>query len=200
MQDKLPTFTIHMKQLFLIRHAKSSWKDTSISDFDRKLNPRGKKNAPEMGKRLKKRNFIPDLIISSPAKRAISTAKLVAKELGIDPKDIRIEPKLYEASYEGFLSVIHSIEEQFNNVFVVGHNPSITEVMNELGDHRINNASTCSVMGIGFNAQHWNEIVYRGSTFYFDFPKNDKDVKHELNMLISAHHAIQNDKLKTSLG
>lgn len=168
-----------MKHLFLIRHAKSSWKDAGAADIERKLNHRGKKNAPDMGKRLRKRNFIPDLIISSPAKRALSTAKMIAEEVGYDPKDIRIDTKLYEASYEGFLSVIHSIEEDFSNVFIVGHNPSITEVINELGDHRIENAPTCAVTGIAFNATHWNEIVYRGSTFFYDFPKSNKAAKHE---------------------
>lgn len=189
-----------MKQLFLIRHAKSSWKDSNISDFERKLNARGKKNAPEMGKRLRKRHFVPDLIISSPAKRAISTAKLIAEEVGYDHKDIRIEAKLYEASYEGFLSVIHSIGEEFTNVFIVGHNPTITEVINELGDHRIDNAPTCCVTGIGFNAVHWNEIVYRGSTFYFDFPKNESDSRHELKPLSNQVGAIAGENLKPSMG
>ena len=164
-----------MKQLFLIRHAKSSWKDSEVADFERKLNPRGKKNAPEMGKRLKKRNFIPDLIISSPAKRAIDTAKRIAKEIGFDIKSIKIEPKLYEASYEGFLSVIHSIDTNFNKVYIIGHNPSITEVVNELGDKSVNNVPTCGVTGISFNAAQWNEIVYRGSTFFYDFPKNKEE-------------------------
>lgn len=178
-----------MKQLFLIRHAKSSWKDTSVSDFDRKLNPRGKKNAPEMGKRLKKHAFVPDLIISSPAKRAICTAKRIAKELGYQESQIRIEPKLYEASYEGFLSVIHSIDSEVSNVFIVGHNPSITEVVNELGDKSIDNMPTCGVTGISFQAAHWNEIVYRGSTFFHDFPKNEQNNK-DLKRLIENHKSI----------
>lgn len=178
-----------MKQLFLIRHAKSSWKE-QVSDFDRKLNIRGKKNAPEMGKRLKKQNLIPDLIISSPAKRALCTAKRIAKELGYDPASIRLEPKLYEASYEGFLSVIHGIEGEFNKVFVVGHNPSITEVVNELGDKPVDNIPTCGITGITFQAGQWNEIVYRGSTFLYDYPKSkitekEKSIKATQEQIIN---------------
>jgi phosphohistidine phosphatase len=178
-----------MKQLFLIRHAKSSWKEAEIPDFERKLNERGKKNAPDMGKRLKKRNFIPDLIISSPAKRAMDTAKRIAKEIGYDVKNIKIEAKLYEASYEGFLSVIHSIDSNYSNVFIIGHNPSITEVVNELGDKSIDNVPTCGATGISFTAHHWNEIVYRGNTFFYDFPKN-KDNKEDLVMLVDTHSKL----------
>jgi phosphohistidine phosphatase len=84
-----------MKKLYLVRHAKSSWEDSSLDDIDRPLNGRGKNNAPEMGERLKKQGILPDLLISSPAKRAMSTAKKIAERVGYSKKEILIDENLY---------------------------------------------------------------------------------------------------------
>ena len=113
-----------MKTLYLIRHAKSSWKDITLDDFDRPLNQRGKKNAPFMGKLLKQREVKPDLIISSPAKRAKCTANIIAREIGYT-KDIVFEPKIYESNLVSLKNVIYSIDDKYNTVFLFGHNPCL---------------------------------------------------------------------------
>ena len=103
-----------MKTLIVVRHAKSSWDFSGIDDIDRPLNDRGKKDAPEMAKRLKERNIKVDLFVSSPAKRAKKTAKYFAEEFDVNKKDIVLIDKLYEASVPTFYSVVerkgHGIE------------------------------------------------------------------------------------------
>ena len=91
-----------MKTLFLIRHAKSSWDDTALPDKDRPLNDRGKRDAPKMGKRLAKRDVKPDLILSSPAKRALTTAEIIAKKLDYKLKDIVVDDRLYAGAAAGW--------------------------------------------------------------------------------------------------
>ena len=99
-----------MKQVYLLRHAKSSWKDAELSDIDRPLNARGKKDAPEMGKLFFKKRIQPDLIISSPAKRAFKTASIVAQELHYEEKNIHIDMRLYGANSEQILEILQSLE------------------------------------------------------------------------------------------
>src|SRR5690349_23982939 len=101
-----------MKTLLLVRHAKSSWDAAGLDDFDRPLNERGKKDAPEMAKRIKDRNIHPDLFLSSPAKRAHKTAKLFAEEFGISKSEISLKEKLYGASITAFLETLNQVEEK----------------------------------------------------------------------------------------
>jgi bisphosphoglycerate-dependent phosphoglycerate mutase len=101
-----------MKTLFLIRHAKSSWDDTALPDKDRPLNDRGKRDAPKMGKRLAKRDVKPDLILSSPAKRALTTAEIIAKKLDYKLKDIVVDDRLYAGAVHDLLNVIHKLGDK----------------------------------------------------------------------------------------
>ncbi|MFM7274917.1 MAG: SixA phosphatase family protein, partial [Gammaproteobacteria bacterium] len=95
-----------MKRLILCRHAKSSWADPGMADIDRPLNDRGKRDAPEMGRRLRERGVAPDLVVSSGARRARATARRIAAELGIDGDAVTIVERLYEASVATWLAVI----------------------------------------------------------------------------------------------
>ena len=116
-----------IKSLLLVRHAKSSWEDLSQKDFDRPLNDRGKKDAPAMAKHFRKeKNIKLDTIISSPAKRAFSTAKFFADEFDIKKKNIIEKPELYEASIEDFYTAIESIDDDYDSVALFSHNPGIT--------------------------------------------------------------------------
>ena len=107
-----------MKKLFLIRHAKSSWEDFNLDDFDRPLNNRGEKDAPFMGKLLKKKKPKPDLIISSPALRTKLTAQIMAKEIGYDDK-IVFDKTIYEAPLSNLKRAINNIDNSFNSIVFV---------------------------------------------------------------------------------
>src|SRR5437762_9041010 len=121
-----------MKTLILVRHAKSSWDDTSLPDKDRPLNNRGKRDAPKMGERLAKRGAKPDLILSSPAKRALKTAEIIAKKLDYKRKDIVVDDRLYAVKPDDLLGVIRKLGDKLERVMVFGHNPELTELAHRL--------------------------------------------------------------------
>ena len=111
--------------LLLIRHANSDWDSSAIPDFERPLNKRGLRDAPKMGVHLKEMALLPDLIISSGAKRAITTAKLIAKSLDYT-NDILVDNNIYNASSDDIKSIINKIDEKYNTVFLFGHNPGLS--------------------------------------------------------------------------
>ena len=161
-----------MKKLFLIRHAKSSWKDKSLADWQRPLNKRGKKDAPKMGKRLAERGAKIDLIVSSPAKRAMSTAKKLAKELGYKKKIVQNE-NLYNATEWQMLEVIHSFDFQLERVMLVTHNPGLTDFVNQISGRRVENIPTCGIVELAFEVESWRDIgKVKPVDFTFDYPKN----------------------------
>src|SRR5687767_13361052 len=117
-----------MKALFLVRHAKSSRDDTAMPDKDRPLNDRGKRDAPKMGERLAKRDAKPDLVLSSPATRALKTAEIIAKKLDYKRKDIVVDDRLYTVTADDLLDVIRKLGDKLERVMVFGHNPELTEL------------------------------------------------------------------------
>ncbi len=164
-----------MKKLYLIRHAKSSWSNPLLDDFDRPLNKRGKTNAPFMANLLLKKEIFPDLILSSSALRAKSTAKIFAQELQFS-KDITFEKSLYLTSTQTLLNILHHIPNTYNTVFLFGHNPELTQLANELSSTYINNIPTCGIAGFEFSIQSWNELCKQNSTLtLFEFPKKYKE-------------------------
>ena len=156
----------------LVRHAKSSWDDTSLADFDRPLNKRGLKNAPEMGKRLAKTKYTPELIVSSPALRAISTAKIIAEKIDYPEKRIKQEPAIYEASLNSLISLIASFDDEFTSIMMVGHNPGFTYLCNFLSDADIDNLPTCSMAHIQLDIGVWANVKKQsGVLAEYDYPK-----------------------------
>src|ERR1041385_7608587 len=125
---------VAFKQLLLVRHAKSSWDDPMEKDFDRPLNERGEKDAPEMAKRLAKKDVAIDAFISSPAKRAFRTARHFAKAFGAKKKDIIKVAKLYEASVNDFYTAIEEADNAHQTIAIFSHNPGITAFVNGLTD------------------------------------------------------------------
>lgn len=161
-----------MKELYIIRHAKSSWSSPSLKDFDRPLNDRGLFAAPEMGRRLVSKSIIPDCMISSPANRAISTAKLIANEY-LNTIEIIEESKLYHASISFLLGVVNEISKDQNKVFIVGHNPGVTDFAEYLSNQHFGNLPTAAVVGIRFEFDDWSLISgSTGDVIFYDFPKN----------------------------
>ena len=159
-----------MRKLILLRHAKSSWKDTSLDDFDRPLNRRGKKDAPIMADKLVMRKIKIDLIISSPAKRTTETAKIFANILGYQ-SEIIFNDKLYGASYNEILEVINLIDDKYQNVLLVCHNPGITDLANYISNYFIENISTSGIVGLSTN-NSWKNINENGCTLlFYDYPQ-----------------------------
>jgi phosphohistidine phosphatase len=162
-----------MKRLTLVRHAKSSWKDPELADFDRPLSKRGKQDAPLMGERLAGLNPRPELIISSPAKRARKTAKLIARELELPDDRLILETEIYEAEPEILLKMVRGLDDRWAHVLLVGHNPGLTELGNLLADCGIANIPTCGVLCLDFDAEAWKSLGPRsGTLIFYDYPKN----------------------------
>jgi len=160
-----------MKTIILVRHAKSSWKNMMLADHDRPLNPRGKQNAPEMGRRLKSRNILPELLLASTAKRAKSTAKMIAKEIGYMDKVMKSK-SLFHAGTSEIIKIIQSLDNRFSVVMLFGHNPGFTSCANALTPSMIENIPTCGVVSIEFDIQTWKEIKPgSGNLQFFDYPK-----------------------------
>jgi len=165
-----------MKTLLIIRHAKSSWDDASMSDFDRPLNDRGKRDAPDMAHRLAKAGIEIDRFVSSPAKRARQTAELFAHEFDVKGKDIRFVPELYHAAPSVFESVVDSLDDKDDTVAIFSHNPGITAFVNSLTSARLDNMPTCAVFAAKCDTQHWKDFRSAGPQFgFFDYPKADRD-------------------------
>lgn len=165
-----------MKSLLLVRHAKSSWSDFSISDFDRPLNHRGKKDAPEMAKRLIDKKITVDAFISSPAKRAKKTAEAFVKEFGASKKDILFDEALYLASPSTFIDVISKTEESYGTIAVFSHNEGITSFANMLTDIRIDNIPTCGIFAVRIVSAKWADFESATKEFwFFDYPKAGND-------------------------
>lgn len=167
-----------MKTLYLLRHAKSSWDFEDLSDHDRPLNKRGRQDAPLMGRELMSREIEPDLIVSSSAVRALTTAALVAKELEYPTETIEINEAIYGASKEELCGIIQATSDDVNKLILVGHNPTITDVANLLSPEHVASIPTTGVVCLTFDCSHWEEIEKENATLhFFDFPKNHKNKK-----------------------
>ena len=156
------------KTLLLVRHAKSSWKNEELGDIDRPLSKRGFRDGPDMGKRLSGRLLIPELIVSSPAVRALSTAGAIGKETGYTD-EIIVEDNLYGAAPQEVLDLISEFDDFLRVVMIVLHNPTITELANMFSVKSIENVPTCGVLVIEVSA--WSRVAKARLTD-FDYPKN----------------------------
>lgn len=162
-----------MKRLFLIRHAKSSWDEPDVADIDRPLNNRGKRDAPVMGERLKKEHKAkPDLILSSPAKRALRTAKIIAKEIDYPEGKIEIKDSLYGSGVPAMLNIIQYLDDSLNEVMLFGHNPDLTSLANYLSNQHVDNIPTCGIFCVDFEIRSWQDVKNGEGIFkLFDYPK-----------------------------
>lgn len=163
-----------MRNLYLVRHSKSSWKNLSLNDFDRPLNKRGKKDALLMGDYLTMKKVDIGLIISSPAKRTLETLNLLAEKISFNER-VQFEQLLYEANLKKIFSVIRNIDEQIQNVMLIGHNPALTILANYLLKENIDNIPTSGIVAIKF-ALTWKDISENcGTLLFFEYPKKLKD-------------------------
>lgn len=145
-----------MITLLILRHAKSSWDDGSLPDFERPLNERGLRTAPFMGELIKNKGLIPAVIISSPAVRAISTAELVKDSAGIT-SDIRLDDRIYEASPQNLVQVISEIDDALNTAMIVGHNPGFEHLIRFLtGD--MEPMPTAALAVVALDITNWHGV------------------------------------------
>lgn len=164
-----------MKSIFLVRHAKSSWEDSSLSDFDRPLNKRGTKDAPFMAKTLIETIDIPDTIYSSPAKRAFTTAIIFADTFNYDTESIISDMNIYDAGVSDLIRIINSVNDDKNSIMIFGHNPALTMTSNFLSNKYIDNIPTCGIVKIDFDFNDWTSISGNtGTLVLFEYPKKYK--------------------------
>lgn len=164
-----------MKTLTIIRHAKSSWENEDLSDFERPLNERGRRDAPVMAARLKQTIEQPQLLVSSPALRAITTARIFAQVLGISTDSILVQSKIYEASVSTLLQIIQDFDDQYCHIAIFGHNPGFSELSQRLARCDFDELPTCGIAHISLPIQQWRDTgTLSGTLRYSSWPKDPR--------------------------
>lgn len=163
-----------MRRLTLLRHAKTEAQHSGQEDWDRVLEPRGIKDAPEMARRLRDRKLKPDLVITSPAVRAQTTAQIFARELHLPAAKLLQDERLYLASPKALKEVIREMGGQAHHLMIVGHNPGLTEFADRVSAERgIDNMPTCAIYTLEFDLDSWSELEWdSGVNAELDYPKN----------------------------
>lgn len=159
-----------MKVVYFVRHAKSSWDNPRLSDFERPLNERGRRDAPFMAKLLKSKGVIPDAFVSSPANRALSTAGYFAEAFGVEKAAIQIQEAIYEASPSTILQVLRALPAAWHTIFIFGHNPTFTDLANQFIEKTIHNLPTCGVVKVEDEVADWKEFgsaKAKATEFYY---------------------------------
>lgn len=161
------------KILLVVRHAKSSWEIGTLSDFDRSLNERGKKDAPIMAKRLLEKNIKIDAFVASPAKRAKKTAELFCEQYHQPADSIQFVPALYHAGVDDFYEVVEQLDDRLDTVAIFSHNPGITYFVNTLSEKlQVDDMPTCSIFAVKIHTKKWSNFKKAKKEFlFFDFPK-----------------------------
>lgn len=163
-------------RLTLVRHAKTEPGRPDQEDWDRVLEPRGQRDAPEMARRLKQLEPKPDRVLSSPAVRAITTATIMVRELGVSAQKVQQDERLYLASPKAMLAVIQELGGRSRHLLVVGHNPGITEFADRISAERsVDNLPTCAVYTLQFEIKDWSELGWEsGVEAEMDYPKRSR--------------------------
>ena len=164
-----------MKRLFLVRHGKSSWSHSDLPDFERPLKQRGERDAPEMGRRLAAQCLRPGRIVSSPARRAIDTAHLLAGAMGAPAKAILADERIYGAGVRTLVEVITSLQAGLRSAMLVGHNPGLTDLVHVLTGTDVGNVPTCGVVRIEFQVAWADVVPGAGELVSFDYPKRPSE-------------------------
>lgn len=160
------------RRLTLLRHAKSSWADPELDDFQRPLNARGERDAPVMGERLQQRGARPSLILTSPARRARETARVIARAISYPVEFLQSEPELYLATPAAILTVLARQDDSFHDILVCGHNPGLTELAGQLTGIAIDNVPTCGIVAMEAALDNWAELDRAACQLvYFDYPR-----------------------------
>ena len=166
------------KILYLVRHAKSSWDDPTLADKDRPLSPRGLSSAPDMGRKLAAQGHKPDLVISSPARRALTTAKKIAQETGYSDSKIVTDDHLYFSGTRSMVDLLEQVDDKHGSVMIVGHNPAMSSLLNVLCESSVENMPTCAVAVVSFDMTSWSELTMTdGELLSYDYPKGSGNLQ-----------------------
>lgn len=169
------TTSVYMKTIYLVRHAKSSWENSELPDYERPLNQRGKRDAPVMAQRFGALKLFPEGWISSPARRTWQTATIWAEHMEVPLASLVATPALYHASPEEILQVIHSQLDTQQSIILFGHNPGLTEFASLICGMDFGNIPTCGVVGVSFPIKLWKEVFFReGECLFYDYPKKER--------------------------
>lgn len=161
-----------MKTLYIVRHAKSSWDNPSLQDYERPLNKRGVGEAPKMAEVLAAGCRKPDLIISSPARRALETAEHFAEAFCYPISKIKTSTDIYEATVNDLLEVLENISDTHKRVLLFGHNPGLNHLVNFLSPVSIDKLPTCGIVCLEFDVKRWKKIALENCEFkFFEYPK-----------------------------
>ena len=162
-----------MRYLTILRHAKSSWAQPDISDFDRPLNARGQRDAPMMAERLLERKCIPDSIVCSPAVRTRQTAELVRSGLGVSAQQVDFDERIYEASTGTLLALVEQWPEAHSHTMLIGHNPGLEGLGAALNHPHRHTLPTCAVLHLAIDADSWGQLQTAAiSELFYDYPKS----------------------------
>lgn len=166
-----------MKEVIFVRHAKSDWGNETLKDVDRHLSERGYNDAYFLSEWFAKNHKSPELIISSTATRAISTALIFARELTFNAKNVVLSEKIFDANTDDILSVIRDLDNSKSRLMLFGHNPGFTNICNELSEEMFfDNVPTCGIVSITFATDNWHGVTQEhGKLHYYKFPKDFKD-------------------------
>lgn len=166
-----------MKELILVRHAKSDWGTEILKDVDRPLNERGYQDAYFMSSWMKESKDLPDLILASSATRALNTALIFARTWEFDMRNFRIEKDIYEANASTLFNIINQQPDNKTRIMLFGHNPGITNVCNLLSDDLFfDNVPTCGLLSYTLACNSWKETEpKKGKLNYYQFPKDFKN-------------------------
>lgn len=161
-----------MRILTLVRHAKSSWDYAELSDFERPLNERGRRDAPLMAQRSLRHGPTVDRLVSSPALRAITTARAFAEVLGMEFDELIVQPKIYEASAATLVQIVRALDDGDRHVMLFGHNPGFSQLALRYGKCPFNDMPTCAVARFEFDVSRWSDTgPERGTLVHYDIPK-----------------------------
>lgn len=164
-----------MRQLALVRHAKSSWAEPALDDFDRPLNKRGNRDAPFMGRKLKELGIHFDVVVSSPAVRALATARMIASEIGYAEERIQTDERIYEAPWQRLLAVANDINDVYSCAALVGHNPGMSHFAAVLAGDGPGDMPTGAVVLLEFEVSGWPEVGPAMATLRaYEYPKKYK--------------------------
>ncbi len=160
-----------MKTLYVVRHAKASWDNKFLTDYERPLTDTGIQDANSIGEYFNTKKYIPEYVLSSSAKRTTQTADILIQK--ISKKNIKIltDKSLYGASVDETLNILHAFDNTINQLMIVGHNPTTTMIINEISDSKIDHVPTTGVAIIKFDIEKWADLKNQGMLIEFIFPK-----------------------------
>jgi len=163
-----------MKTLYLVRHAKAGWHDPAMADFDRMLTKRGHKQAEEMSELLRKKKITPELLISSPASRAIETAEIFADTLGIEREQIMQKIEIYEGQVGALVAIVQTLPDEYGTAMLFGHNPVISAFVDWLTGKPAGDMNTCGIAKIDLEIPHWKETATGcGTLDWYRYPEKE---------------------------